>query len=36
MAVTVPVATADAEALADQLTSAARHGEKGDGKAWVV
>jgi nitrogen regulatory protein PII len=36
VAVTVPVAAADAEALADQVTSAARHGEKGDGKVWVV
>lgn len=33
---TVPVEARDADALADALTGAARHGEKGDGKVWVV
>lgn len=36
LAVTVAVAVSDAEALADALAAAARHGEQGDGKVWVV
>jgi nitrogen regulatory protein PII len=33
---TVPVEARDAEAVADALIGAARHGEKGDGKVWVI